>query len=122
MDFYQNRSGTGSFRLSRHDRRRRLHPRHQRALDALDERFDTELWSKLIDADILSTAAPESVGGGGFGVLEQVAVLSALGRQLAAVPYLESVVLAAGALAHFGSAALQQDWAGRPWPAQRSWR
>lgn len=87
-------------------------PQHQRALDALDERFDTELWSKLIDADILSTAAPVSVGGGGFGVLEQVAVLSALGRQLAAVPYLESVVLAAGALARFGTAALQQDWAG----------
>lgn len=87
-------------------------PQHQRALDALDERFDTELWSKLIDADILSTAAPESLGGGGFGVLEQVAILSALGRQLAAVPYLESVVLAAGALARFGTAALQQDWAG----------
>ena len=38
-----------------------------RALDGLDQRFDTELWRKLIDADILSTAAPESVGGGGFG-------------------------------------------------------
>ena len=66
---------------------------------------------KLIDADVLSTAAPESLGGGGFGVLEQVAVLAALGRQLAAVPYLESVVLAAGALAKFGSEALQRDWA-----------
>jgi len=86
-------------------------PAHQRALDSLDERFDTELWTKLIDADIVSTAAPESVGGGGFGVLEQVAVLSALGRQLAAVPYLESVVLAARTLAQFGTAALQQDWA-----------
>ena len=75
------------------------------------ERFDRDLWRKLIDADILSTAAPESLGGGGFGVLEQVAVLVALGRQLAAVPYLESVVLGAGALAEFGSDALQQDWA-----------
>ena len=34
---------------------------------------------------------PESLGGGGFGVLEQVAILVALGRQLAAVPYLESI-------------------------------
>ena len=74
-------------------------PEHQRELDGLDERFDRDLWGKLIDADILSTAAPESLGGGGFGVLEQAAVLVALGRQLAAVPYLESVVLAAGALA-----------------------
>jgi 3-oxocholest-4-en-26-oyl-CoA dehydrogenase beta subunit len=86
-------------------------PEHHRDLDKLDERFDRELWSKLVDADILSTAAPESLGGGGFGVLEETAVLVALGRQIAAVPYLESVVLAAGALAKFGSEALQQDWA-----------
>lgn len=71
-------------------------PEHQRELDKLEQRFDRELWRKLIDAGILSSAAPESLGGDGFGVLEQVAVLVALGHQLAAVPYLESVVLAAG--------------------------
>lgn len=86
-------------------------PDRQRELDKLDERFDRELWSKLVDADILSTTAPESLGGGGFGVLEETAVLVALGRQIAAVPYLESVVLAAGALAKFGSESLQRDWA-----------
>ena len=86
-------------------------PEHQRELDSLDQRFDTALWHKLIDADILSTAAPESVGGGGFGVLEQSAILTALGRQIAAVPYLESVVLGAGALARFAPAGLQQEWA-----------
>jgi 3-oxocholest-4-en-26-oyl-CoA dehydrogenase beta subunit len=85
-------------------------PEHQRQLDSLDQRFDRDLWGKLADADILSTAAPESLGGGGFGVLEESAVLVGLGRQLAAVPYLESVVLAAGALARFGSAELQQEW------------
>jgi alkylation response protein AidB-like acyl-CoA dehydrogenase len=86
-------------------------PDRQRDLDKLDERFDRELWAKLIDADILSTTAPESLGGGGFGVLEETAVLVALGRQIAAVPYLESIVLAAGALAAFGSEALQREWA-----------
>jgi 3-oxocholest-4-en-26-oyl-CoA dehydrogenase beta subunit len=86
-------------------------PEHQRELDGLEQRIDRDLWGKLIEADILSTAAPESLGGGGFGVLEQVAVLVALGRQLAAVPYLESVVLGAGALAKFGSESLQQEWA-----------
>jgi alkylation response protein AidB-like acyl-CoA dehydrogenase len=86
-------------------------PEHQRELDGREHRFDEELWRKLIDADVLSTTAPESLGGGGYGVLEEVAVLVALGRQLAAVPYLESVVLAAGALAAFGSEELQQEWA-----------
>jgi alkylation response protein AidB-like acyl-CoA dehydrogenase len=86
-------------------------PERQRELDKLDERFDRDLWRKLIDADVLSTAAPESLGGGGFGVLEQVAVLVALGRQMGAVPYLESAVLGAGALAKFGSEPLQREWA-----------
>lgn len=86
-------------------------PERQRELDKLDERFDRELWAKLIDSDILSTTAPESVGGGGFGALEQSAVLVALGRQLSAVPYLESTILGAGAIAEFGSAELQSEWA-----------
>jgi alkylation response protein AidB-like acyl-CoA dehydrogenase len=86
-------------------------PEHQRQLDGLDQRFDRDLWAKLVDADVLSTTAPESLGGGGFGVVEEVAVLTALGRQMAAVPYLESVVLGAGALVRFGSAELQSQWA-----------
>ena len=86
-------------------------PERQRELDGLDERFDQTLWGKLIEADVLSAASPEALGGGDFGVLEQVAVLVALGRQLSAVPYLESVVAGAGALARFGSEALQQQWA-----------
>ncbi|QLL06986.1 acyl-CoA dehydrogenase family protein [Mycobacterium vicinigordonae] len=85
-------------------------PEHQRELDKLDQRFDRDLWRKLADSDILTSAAATQVGGDGFGVLEQVAILVALGHQLAAVPYLESVVLGAGALARFGSEELQQDW------------
>ena len=85
-------------------------PEHQRELDGLDQRFDRGLWGKLIESDILTSAAPASLGGDGFGVLEQVAVLVALGHQLAAVPYLESAVLAAGALARFGSEELQRSW------------
>src|SRR5437763_1455384 len=87
-------------------------PEHQRELDRLEQRFDRELWAKLVDADILTSAAPAALGGDGFGVLEQVAILVALGHQLAAVPYLESVMLGAGALARFGSEELQQSWGG----------
>jgi 3-oxocholest-4-en-26-oyl-CoA dehydrogenase beta subunit len=85
-------------------------PQHQRELDGLEQRFDRKLWGKLVEADILTSASPTSLGGDGFGVLEQVAVLVALGHQLAAVPYLESVVLGAGALARFGTEELQQEW------------
>jgi 3-oxocholest-4-en-26-oyl-CoA dehydrogenase beta subunit len=85
-------------------------PEHQRELDGLDQRFDRALWTKLIDSDILTSASPSALGGDNFGALEQVAILVALGHQLAAVPYLESVMLGAGALARFGSDELQQDW------------
>lgn len=85
-------------------------PEHQRELDKLDQRFDRDLWRKLIDSDILTSAAATQVGGDGFGVLEQVAILVALGHQLAAVPYLESIVLGSGALARFGSEELQHSW------------
>lgn len=85
-------------------------PDHQRRLDELDQRFDTALWRALIGSDVLTAAAPESLGGGGFGLLEQTAILTALGRQLAAVPYLESVVLGAGALARYGSDPQAAEW------------
>jgi alkylation response protein AidB-like acyl-CoA dehydrogenase len=85
-------------------------PEHQRQLDSLEQRFDRELWKKLIEADILTSASASALGGDGFGALEQVAILVALGHQLAAVPYLESVMLGAGVLARFGSEELQQSW------------
>ncbi|ETB09877.1 acyl-CoA dehydrogenase [Mycobacterium avium subsp. paratuberculosis 08-8281] len=85
-------------------------PEHQRELDGLEQRFDRDLWAKLIDAGILSSASATSLGGDGFGALEQIAILVALGHQLAAVPCLESVVLGAGALARFGTEELQQGW------------
>jgi 3-oxocholest-4-en-26-oyl-CoA dehydrogenase beta subunit len=111
MDFTPTEASTDLGGLVRTISESIVTPEHQRALDKLDERFDRDLWTKLIEADILSTTAPESLGGGGFGVLEQAAALTALGRQLSAVPYLESAVLAAGALEKFGSSELQQQWA-----------
>jgi len=85
-------------------------PQHHRDLDALDQRFDETLWRTLIDAGVLGAAAPEALGGAGFGVLEQTAVLTALGRQLAAVPYLDSAVLGAGAVDRSATHGLRQDW------------
>lgn len=84
---------------------------HQRELDRAGRRFDRTLWDTLITADIVAAAGPESVGGDGYGLAEATAIATALGRQVTAVPYLESVLLAAGAIAEFGSAALAADWA-----------
>ncbi|MGK8521812.1 acyl-CoA dehydrogenase family protein [Nocardia asteroides] len=79
-----------------------------RELDAADHRFDQPLWSSLAETGVLAAALPESVGGSDLGALEQTAVLRELGKHLAAVPYLWSIVLGAGALARFGDAAQRE--------------
>ncbi|MGM7647361.1 acyl-CoA dehydrogenase family protein [Nocardia sp. JW2] len=65
-------------------------------------RFDEQLWKALAETGVLAAALPDALGGSDFGELEQSAVLRELGRSVAAVPYLWSIVLGAGALARFG--------------------
>ncbi len=87
-------------------------PQRQRELDAqalrgtetttATARFDEPLWRALADAGVLSIDD-------GFGALEQSTVLAELGRALAAVPYLTSIVVSASGLAAFG----HSDWAQR---------
>ncbi|MBB5913221.1 alkylation response protein AidB-like acyl-CoA dehydrogenase [Nocardia transvalensis] len=79
-----------------------------RELDTADVRFDDALWRSLGETGVLAATLPETVGGSGLTVLEQTAVLRELGKYVAAVPYLWSVVLGAGALAEFGSEAQRE--------------
>jgi len=74
------------------------------------DRFDRALWTELTHAGITSAALPESVGGGGFDVLEQCSVLIELGRTVAPVPYLPSIVMAASAIAQFGTEEQRARW------------
>ncbi len=71
----------------------------ERAGDGLD----AELWTKLAAAGVLSAALPDVVGGDGFGLAEQCSILIEVGRAVAPVPYLDSIVLGASAIARFGS-------------------
>jgi 3-oxocholest-4-en-26-oyl-CoA dehydrogenase beta subunit len=94
----------------------RVTPERLREIEAGRTRFDASLWSDLATAGVLSAALPESVGGAGLGLLEQCSVLVEIGRTVAPVPYLASIVLGAAALAEFGSPEQQERWAG---PAAR---
>lgn len=80
-------------------------------VEATGDRFDRALWTDLAKAGVLSAALPESVGGSGLGLLEQCAVLVELGRAVAPVPYLCSIVQAASAIAEFGTDAQRAAWA-----------
>ncbi|RZQ63243.1 acyl-CoA dehydrogenase family protein [Amycolatopsis suaedae] len=65
--------------------------------------FDRALWTELARAGVVDAALPSTAGGGGFGLLEQCAVLVEIGRTVAPVPYLATVT-AAAAVAEFGDA------------------
>jgi alkylation response protein AidB-like acyl-CoA dehydrogenase len=86
-------------------------PERLRQTEAGPERFDRALWSELARAGVLSAALPEAAGGAGFGLLEQCSVLIEIGRAVAPVPYLASIVLGAAAVAEFGSSAQLARWA-----------
>lgn len=80
-------------------------------VEAGGDRFDRALWTDLAKAGVLSAALPESVGGSGLGLLEQCAVLVELGRTVAPVPYLCSIVESASAIAEFGTDTQRASWA-----------
>jgi 3-oxocholest-4-en-26-oyl-CoA dehydrogenase beta subunit len=68
-------------------------------------------WGDLAAAGVLAAGLPASLDGAGLGLLEQCSVLIELGRAVSDVPYLASIVLGAGALAEFGTAAQREQWA-----------
>ena len=88
-----------------------LTPERLAGADAGGDRFDPALWASLAGAGVLAAGLPESVGGAGLGLLEQCSVLTELGRAVAPVPYLASIVLGASALAAFGTPDQQRRWA-----------
>ena len=81
----------------------------QKEVDAGGDRFDRDLWATLADAGLLGVAVSEAQGGLGYGFLEACIVLEQVGRTVAPVPYLASVVLGALPIAQFGSDAQKNE-------------
>ena len=110
MDFSQDEADRELAGLARKILTDRLTAERLRAAEAGDG-FDPALWADLAGAGILSAALPESLDGAGLGLLAQCSVLTELGRAVAPVPYLPSIMLGAGALARFGTGEQQRRWA-----------
>jgi alkylation response protein AidB-like acyl-CoA dehydrogenase len=72
-------------------------------IEASPDWFDRDLWAELVKAGLVGIALPEDVGGGGFGILEAGLILEEIGRTVAPVPFLPTVVLGAMPIAEFGS-------------------
>jgi 3-oxocholest-4-en-26-oyl-CoA dehydrogenase beta subunit len=111
MDFTLTQAQDDLGELTRAILTDRVTSQRLREIEAGGTRFDPDLWAELAKAGVLSAALPESLGGAGLGLLEQCTVLAEIGRVVAPVPYLASIVLGASALARFGRSDQQQQWA-----------
>src|SRR4051812_40921715 len=69
-----------------------------RAAMAAPEGFDRSLWRELTEMGIVGMAVPESLGGLGFGFVEQAVALEEAGRVLLPSPLLGTSVLAVDAV------------------------
>jgi alkylation response protein AidB-like acyl-CoA dehydrogenase len=87
----------------------RLPPERLRELEQTDAWFADDVWAELGKADLLGIALPEADGGGGYGILEACLIAEQIGRAVAPVPYLSSIVGAAMPLAHFGTDAQRKQ-------------
>jgi alkylation response protein AidB-like acyl-CoA dehydrogenase len=74
-----------------------------RELEREETWFADDVWQELAKADLLGLALPESVGGGGYGLVEACLVAEQVGRTVAPVPYLSCIVGAALPLAEHGT-------------------
>ena len=74
-----------------------------RAIEATPERFAADEWQKLATAGLLGVPLKYDVGGGGFGLVEACLVLEQVGRTVAPLPYLSTVVVGAMAIDAFGT-------------------
>lgn len=86
-------------------------PERAQAIEREPEWFDREAWRALGQAGVLGAGLPESLGGGGGTFLETAVVLEAVGRHVAMVPVLWSIVGGAMPLARFGDATQAARWA-----------
>jgi 3-oxocholest-4-en-26-oyl-CoA dehydrogenase beta subunit len=110
MDFTLTPAQDDLGALSRQILTDRVTQERLREIEATGTRFDPALWADLAAAGVLAAALPEAAGGSGFGLLEHCTVLIEIGRTVAPVPYLASIVLGASAVATFGSPDQQERW------------
>jgi alkylation response protein AidB-like acyl-CoA dehydrogenase len=83
---------------------------HLKEVEAGGEGFDRETWAELAKAGLLGIALPEDVGGSGLGFVALCQLLEEVGRTVAPVPVLPTVVLGALPIAQFGTDEQRQRW------------
>jgi alkylation response protein AidB-like acyl-CoA dehydrogenase len=76
---------------------------HLKERDNSEDWYDLDAWRELAKANILGIAIPEAHGGLGLGLLDLCLVLREVGRTVAPVPAVPTLVSGAMTIARFGS-------------------
>lgn len=77
---------------------------HLRSLEKSDQpRFDRILWDAVAHAGLVGVAIPEAHGGGDLGFFELALIIEQIGRTAAPIPFIETAVLGALPVAHYGT-------------------
>src|SRR2546430_14829988 len=83
---------------------------HLKEIEAGGEGFDRDTWAELAKAGLLGIALPENAGGSGLGFVALCRLFEEIGRTVAPVPVLPTVVLGALPIAQFGTDAQKQQY------------
>ncbi len=83
---------------------------HLKEIEAGGEGFDRDTWAELAKAGLLGVALPEDVGGSGLGFVALCQLLEEIGRTVAPVPVLPTVVLGALPIARLGGEEQRRRW------------
>ena len=76
---------------------------HLRVMSKAGESFDRDLWKSLAETGVLSASISEQYGGAGLGFLSVSVVLELVGEFAAPVSVLETIIMGAMPIAHFGT-------------------
>src|SRR2546427_11429883 len=76
---------------------------HLKERDRSDDWYDLDTWHEFAKANLLGIALPESAGGLGLGYLDLCMVLREVGRYVAPLPVIPTLVSAALPFARFGT-------------------
>jgi len=110
MDFRFNEEQEALQGLAREIFDNEVTPERLKAVESTGEGIDEELWSRLAEANLLGLGIAENQGGMGMGFFELCVLLHEMGRAVAPVPLLSSLIGAACPLAEFGSEAQRDRW------------
>jgi 3-oxocholest-4-en-26-oyl-CoA dehydrogenase beta subunit len=110
MDFSLTEEQEATRDLARQILSDRITHERLKELEAGGEGFDRDTWAELAKAGLLGIALPEDAGGSGLGFVALCQLLEEVGRTVAPVPVLPTVVLGALPIAQFGTEEQRQRY------------